>query len=82
MTRYNYLRWQGPRNLTMKIRDRKANFVLDANVSLKMFRSNLIVNVFLRTVPSVAIAHTLCASRDTRVSYGSCLLQQGYLCEV
>ena len=32
---------------------------------------------YLRTVPTVT-AHTLCASRDTRVSYGWCLLIQEY----
>ena len=31
----------------------------------------------LRTVPTIVTAHTLCASRDTRVSYGWCLLIQG-----
>ena len=28
----------------------------------------------LRTVPTFVTAHTFCASRDTRVSYGRCLL--------
>ena len=32
----------------------------------------------LRTVPTFVTAHTFCASRDTRVSYGWCLLIQGY----
>ena len=36
----------------------------------------------LRTVPTVVIAHTFCAPRDTRVSYGWCLLIQGYFCAV
>ena len=30
------------------------------------------------TVPTIVTAHTFCASRDTRVSYGWCLLIQGY----
>ena len=34
----------------------------------------------LRTVPTIVIAHTFCASRDTRISYGWCLLIQGYFC--
>ena len=34
---------------------------------------------FLRTVPTVVFARTFCTSRDTRVSYGWCLLIQGYL---
>ena len=37
---------------------------------------------WLRMVPSFATAHTFCASRDTRVSYGCCLLIQGYFCAV
>ena len=36
----------------------------------------------LRTVPTVVIAHTFCASRDTRISYCWCLLIQGYFCAV
>ena len=35
--------------------------------------------ISLRTVPTFVTAHTFCASRDTRVSYGWCLLIQGYL---
>ena len=34
----------------------------------------------LRTVPIIVIAHTFCASRDTRISYRGCLLIQGYFC--
>ena len=34
----------------------------------------------LRRVPTTVIAHTFCASRDTRISYGWCLLIQGYFC--
>ena len=35
----------------------------------------------LRTVPTFVTAHTFCASRDTRVSYGWCLLNKGiFLC--
>ena len=36
----------------------------------------------LRTVPTIVTAHTFCASRDTRVSYGWCLLILGYFCAV
>ena len=32
----------------------------------------------LRTVPTIVIAHTFCASPDTRISYRQCLLIQGY----
>ena len=35
-------------------------------------------NCILRTVPTIVTAHTFCASRNTRVSYGWCLLIQGY----
>ena len=34
----------------------------------------------LRTVSTFVTVHTFCASRDTRVSYGWCLLIQGYFC--
>ena len=33
---------------------------------------------YLRTVSTFVTAHTFRASRDTRVSYGWCLLIQGY----
>ena len=36
----------------------------------------------LRTVPTIVIAHTFCASPDTRISYRQCLLIQGYFCAV
>ena len=36
----------------------------------------------LRTVPTIAIAHTFCASPDTRISYQRCLIIQGYFCTV
>ena len=36
----------------------------------------------LRLLPTIVTAHTLCASRDTRVSYGWCLLIQEYFCAV
>ena len=36
----------------------------------------------LRTVPTFVTVHTFWASRDTRVSYGRCILIQGYFCEV
>ena len=32
----------------------------------------------LRAVSAFVTTHTFCASRDTRVSYGWCLLIQGY----
>ena len=48
---------------------------LDSGMRLRLYRLNL------RTVPTIVIAHTFCASRDTRISYG-CLLIQGYFCAV
>ena len=33
-------------------------------------------------MPTIVTAHTFCASRDTRISYGLCLLIQGYFCAV
>ena len=36
----------------------------------------------LRTVPTIVIAHTFCASRDTRIFYRRCLLIQEYFCAV
>ena len=36
----------------------------------------------LRTVPTIVIAHTFCASRDTRISHGWSILIQGYFCAV
>ena len=44
--------------------------------------STVFSNVDLRTVPTFVAAHTLCASGDTWVSYGWCLLIQGYFCAV
>ena len=36
----------------------------------------------LRMVPTFVTEHTLCASRDTRISDGWCLLIQRYFCAV
>ena len=38
--------------------------------------------VHLRTVPTIVIAHTFCASPNTRISYRQCLPIQGYFCAV
>ena len=38
--------------------------------------------LILRTVSTVVIAHTLCASLDTWISYEWCFLIRGYLCAV
>ena len=36
----------------------------------------------LRTVHTIVIAHTFCASRDTRICYRRCLLMMRYFCAV
>ena len=41
---------------------------------------SIIFETYLRTVPTIVITHTFCASRDTLISYGWCLLIQGYFC--
>ena len=45
-----------------------------------VFTSVVSVKARLRTVPTIVIAHTFCASPDTRISYRRCLLIQGYFC--
>ena len=42
----------------------------------------LSVELELRTVPTIVIAHTFYASRDTRISSRRCLIIQGYFCTV
>ena len=44
--------------------------------------SNIYIPLFLRTVPTIVIAHTFCTSPDSRISYCRCLLIQGYYCVV
>ena len=41
-----------------------------------------ITRILSRTVPTFVTAHTFCASEDTRVSCGWCLLIQGYFWRV
>ena len=48
------------------------------NMDKKCFRAH----VFLKTVPTIVIAHTFCTSPDTRISYRRYLLIQGYFCAV
>ena len=40
------------------------------------------IALVVRTVRTIVIAHTFCASRDTQISYCWCLLIQGYFCPV
>ena len=49
---------------------------------MNIFVTLLLLGNTLRTVPTIVTAHTFCASRDTRVSYGWCLPIQEYFCAV
>ena len=44
---------------------------------LMTYPIGVVVKLPLRTVPTIVIAHTFCASPDTRISYRHCLLIQG-----
>ena len=46
------------------------------------FSSSSRFKIRLRAVPTIVIAHTFCASPDTRISYHRCLVIQGYFCAV
>ena len=46
----------------------KLDYRLDNNIVLKG-RDQCVFFNLLRTVPTIVIAHTFCASRDTRISY-------------
>ena len=50
------------------------------NLTLKQAR--LVREGGFRMVPTFVTAHTFCASRDTRITYGWCPLVQGYFCAV
>ena len=68
------------------VEDGKERIQGEPNKSLKsvFFKKTTgqVVSHYLRTVPTIVTAHTFCASQDTRVSYGLCLLIQGYFCAV
>jgi len=56
---------------------------IDVTASLdRNCRSMTKEKIYLRTVPTIVIAHTFCASPDTRISYRQCLPIQGYFCAV
>ena len=40
------------------------------------------LKIELRTVPTIVIAHTFCASPDTGISYRQCLVIKGYFCAI
>ena len=49
---------------------------------LMTYPIGVVVKLPLRTVPTIVIAHTFCASPDTWISYRQSLLIQGYFCTV
>ena len=54
-----------------------------SNLSQRAVRERFnLIQGRLRTVPTIVIAHTFCASPDTRISYRQCLIIQGYFCAV
>ena len=55
-----------------------SSFALASKTRIILHYSHLCAH-FLRRVPTFGTAHASCASRDTQVSYGWCLLMQGYL---
>ena len=70
---------------------RAAAFVVFLNIQLLVMLKSMgdqpvrvlpVVITQLRTVPTIVIAHTFCASADTRISYRQCLLIQGYFCAI
>ena len=58
-----------------EMKDEKDNY---CDQRMKYAKQTQLVFNVLRTVPTIVTAHTFCASRDTRVSYGWCLLIQEY----
>ena len=58
--------------------------LLSVRLGLQLIRLHTVCQFgyVLRTVPTIVIAHTFCASPDTRISYRQCLLIQGYFCAV
>ena len=65
-----------------KVSNGKTGLPFQTSRCSRIFSSGPNQRVGLRTVPTIVIAHTFCASRDTRISYGWCLLLQGYFCAV
>ena len=55
---------------------------LQSHIQLCSHKFVKLVSNHLRTVPTIVIAHTFCASPDTRISYRECLLIQGSFCAV
>ena len=48
-------------------------------INVKILPEN---HIALRTVPTIVIAHTFCASPDTGISYRQCLVIKGYFCAI
>ena len=59
----------------LKVLDIQSMILSQRVIALKRFIEDYnspwksVLETFLRTVPTIVIAHTFCASRDTRVSY-------------
>ena len=60
----------------------KNNSLLKPIPTNSRIRKTLSMVADLRTAPTIVIAHTFCASRDTLISNGWYLLIQGYFCAV
>ena len=63
----------------LRISEWSADFLRKMAANSKKYSA---VNGYAGKEPTFVTAHTFCASRDTRVSYGRCLLIQGYFCVV
>ena len=78
---------QGQANFHNKEAERNAQSNRTKSVVCMLLRVVLCLSpsnsLSLRTVATIVIAHTFCASRDlTQISYRRCLLIQGYFCAV
>ena len=74
----NYLR----QNLFMELYAPSLNRPVATSVKFLKLNTNQRNKLHLRTVPTIVIAHMICASPDTRISYRHCILIQGYFCAV
>ena len=58
----------------------KLRYYVNSDILVKLYYA--LIYPFLRTVPTFVNAHTFCASRNTRTSYGLCLVIKGNFCAV
>ena len=77
-----YDRHQAPKALLRVITPQCNSAISRVFSNLKMAEKTPMASILkrenLRTVPTIVVAHTFCASPDTRISYRRCLLIQGY----